>query len=277
MLKEDELNESYIPIDNEHIYVRHTDIKPDRHSLLFVHGLGDSGISYEDAFKYDFLSDCNIVVPDLIGYGRSSAASSLERYHYKAHIERLWKLIEMLNLTDIILLGHSMGGDISTLMSRENRDRLVRKYINIEGDITQHDLFISSRAVEAFNSGDFPGWFEEHFKYKLIFQKFGHQRSSRLYFASLNFCRPEAFLENAKELVARNTKLDSEFKSEIGEIFASLGIPRVYCYGTLSCPKQTLKFLEQKNLPTRKFESAGHSLMVDSSEEFYRFVHEFIQ
>ncbi len=271
------MNESYIRIDDEHIFLRHTELNPNRPSLLFIHGLGDSGISYADAFEYEFLSDYNIVVPDLVGYGRSSKASSLERYHYSVHIERLWKVIEILNLSNIILLGHSMGGDLSTLMCRENHGGSIKKYINIEGDITQYDLFISGRAVEAYNKGEFDDWFENHFKYELIFRKFGNKLSSRLYFASLNFCRPEAFLENSKELVARNTGLDGEFKSEIGKIYSELDIPRIYCYGTISCSKRTLKFLEQNDLATRKFENAGHSLMVDSSEEFYAFLSEFIR
>lgn len=269
--------ESYLQIDNEIVFLRHNGIVPKRLSLLFIHGLGDSGLSFEDVFNYDFLNDYNILVPDLIGYGRSSDASEPESYCYEAHAERLWAMINHLELTDIILLGHSMGGDISTIMCRDNYDSMIKKYINIEGDITQHDLFISSRAVKANDDGKFDDWFEEHFKHEMIFKKLGHQRSSRLYFASLNFCRKQAFLNNSKELVERNTKLDGEFKSEIGEIYAKLEIPKVYCYGTLSCPKETLAFLEQNQLEARKFEGAGHSLMVDTADEFYRFVHEFIE
>ena len=271
------MNESYFIIDKEFMFYRHNDLRPGRPLLLFVHGLGDSGLSYEDVFTYPELNDhYNIVAPDLIGYGRSSKASNPERYRFDDHINRLWALIGHLNADSIILLGHSMGGDITTLMCHENRDSVIKKYINIEGDVTQNELFISSKAVEADRKGQFDHWFENVLKYRTIFKKLGHLRSSRLYFSSLNFCRKEAFLQNARELVERNTCLDSEFKSEIGEIYRNLDLPRVFCYGGKSCSKETIDFLKQHKMKVKGFKDAGHAVMVDAKEEFYRFVTEFI-
>lgn len=271
------MQEEYLNTGDEILYYRHNEINPDRLALIFIHGLGDSGLSFEYAFKYKKLRNFNIIIPDLIGYGRSSGAASQERYRFKAHIERLWFLIEHLKLERVVLLGHSMGGDITTLMCHENRNGVFEKYINIEGDVTQHDLFISSRAVKAHDEGNYDDWFYNHFMHRLIFEKLGHQMISRLYFASLNYCRLDAFLENSKELVERNTRLDGEFKSEIGEVYCKLGIPRVFCYGTLSCSNETLKYLKKNNMQVRAFEGAGHSPMVDSADEFYEFVTHYIE
>jgi pimeloyl-ACP methyl ester carboxylesterase len=272
------MNESYLSIDNEIMFYRHNDLCSGRPLLLFVHGLGDSGLSYEDVFSYARLADqYNIVVPDLIGYGRSSQASAPERYSFAAHIERLWRLIEQLEADNIILLGHSMGGDITTLMCRENRGGAIKKYINMEGDVTQHELFISSKAVDAERRGRFDKWFEDVLKYRTMFRKLGHLRSSRLYFASLNFCRKEAFVRNARELVDLNTCLDGEFTSKIGEIYCQLDITRIFCYGGQSCSEETLSFLKQRKMKVKGFAEAGHSVMVDASADFYHFVADFIK
>lgn len=270
------MQESYLKIsDCEYMYVRHNRLKPETRTILFVHGLGDSGLSFEDVFKHKKLSDSfNIVVPDLIGYGRSSGAAA-PRYSFASHIERLRHLIDSFKLNHIILAGHSMGGDITTLMCQDNRSGLIKKYINIEGDVTQHELFVSSKVVEAFSEGKLEAWFYDNFMYRTIFKAMGRQMSGRLYFASLNYCRLEAVLENSRELVERNTKLPGEFASEIGQIYLSLDVPRVFCYGTKSLSNETLRFLTQNNMPVRAFEDAGHSLMVDSSDEFYEFVREF--
>ncbi|MCP4703823.1 MAG: hypothetical protein GY865_04360, partial [candidate division Zixibacteria bacterium] len=45
------MNESYLKIGDEYLYYRFNDIKPNRQSILFVHGLGDSGLSFEDVFR----------------------------------------------------------------------------------------------------------------------------------------------------------------------------------------------------------------------------------
>jgi pimeloyl-ACP methyl ester carboxylesterase len=268
------VNESYLKINGEYLFYRHNEIDINRPSLLFVHGLGDSSLSFEDAFKHPGLSsNYNIIVPDLIGYGRSSGAADLEHYRFDAHIQRLWALVKHLKLKQIILIGHSMGGDITTLMCESDSKSLIKKYISIEGDVTQHELFVSGKAVEADRQGNFKEWFYDDFMYKTIFKTYGRSRSSRLYFASLNFCRLDAFLENASELVERNTKLDGRFKSEIGEIYCSLHVPRIFCYGTLSCSKETLEFLAKNKMEVKAFEGAGHSPMIDKSDEFYDFLH----
>ena len=271
------MQESYLKINgSENMFIHHNKLKPEARTLLFVHGLGDSGLSFEDAFKHNKLADrFNIVVPELIGYGRSSSAASIERYRFDSHIERLWQLIDTFNLQHIILAGHSMGGDITTLMCQDNRGGRIEKYISIEGDITQHELFVSSKVVKAESEGNPESWFYNDFMHKTIFKAMGRQRSGRLYFASLNYCRLEAVLQNSQELVDRNTRLEGEFTSEIGQVYLSLDIPRVFCYGTKSLSNETLNFLKQNKMPARAFEGAGHSLMVDSSDEFYEFVQEF--
>lgn len=269
--------ETYLEISaDERMYVRHNKINAVGPSLMFVHGLGDSGLSFEDAFKYKKLAGSyNIIVPDLIGYGRSSGAAESAGYKFDAHIGRLWKLIDEFGLSHIILLGHSMGGDITALMCQNDFKGRIEKYINIEGDVTQHELFISSKVVKAYNNGVLEKWFYNDFMQEVVFKNLGKRKSGRLHFASLNFCRLEALLENSQELVERNTKLQGEYKSEIGQAYLTLKIPRVFCYGTESLSAETLHFLQKHNMQLHAFPGAGHSLMVDSAEEFYGFVHEF--
>jgi len=270
------MNESYLKINDLYLYYRCNDIKPNRKSLLFVHGLGDSGLSFEDVYKDKRFENYNLVVPDHIGYGRSSSASDKNDYSYQSHVNRLWKLIEELKLNNIILVGHSMGGDLTTLLCQSDKMGLIKKYVNIEGDITQFDLTISKAAVQANKSGRFERWFESGLKYNVVFKSLGHLRSGRIYYASLSFCRPEALLENAIELVNRNNALSGKFKSEIGKIYGELAIPRVFCYGTDSLSKESIEFLNQNNLESKAFEGIGHCPMADCSEDFYSFLYDYI-
>ncbi len=271
------MKESYLKIGDEYLYYRHNDIKPNRKSLLFVHGLGDSGLSFEDAFNDKRFDDYNLIVPDFIGYGRSSGAADNKRYSYDLHVKRLWTLIKKLKLENLIVVGHSMGGDLTTLLCQSDKTGVIKKYVNIEGDITQFDLTISKAAVNANKRGLFDKWFESGLKKKVVFDSLGHLRSGRIYFASLSFCRPEALLENAIELVERNNNMDGKFKSEIGKIYSELSIPSVFCYGTESLSKESIEFLKLNNLETKAFDGIGHCPMTDCSEEFYSFLYKFIQ
>jgi pimeloyl-ACP methyl ester carboxylesterase len=147
---------------NEFNYIRHNEIKSDRMSLLFLHGLGESGQCFQEAFEDERFDNCNIIVPDLIGYGKSSESVNGD-YGFEAHLERLWKIIEYFKIHDLIVIGHSMGGDIATLLSSSDKKNEIPKFVNIEGNITQFDLFISQEAVRAAEKGNFTYWFHDAF------------------------------------------------------------------------------------------------------------------
>ncbi len=268
--------DEYFEIDKKTMYCRHNGINPGRTSLLFVHGLGDSGLSFEDPFEDNRFDGFNLVVPDLIGYGRSSGSGDPGDYSYDSQLQRLWALINELELKELIVVGHSMGGDLTTLLCASDKEKIIKKYINIEGDVTQYDLTISRAAVKAFERGNFEHWYENDFKQKLVYEKLGNDRSGRIYYASLAFCRKEAFLDNARELVRRNTSLEGKFKSEIGRIFVSLEIPKVFCYGTKSLARSSLRFLNENSIKTKGFEGIGHCPMTDCSAEFYDYVYQYI-
>lgn len=61
--------------------------------------------------------DFDVVMPDARGHGRSSAPS--EGYLYSHHAEDVHGLIEALELSDPVLLGHSMGGMTATVVASQ--------------------------------------------------------------------------------------------------------------------------------------------------------------
>ncbi len=258
------------------MYVRHSRILPDRETLLFVHGLGDSGLTFERVLDGHRFDDYNILIPDLAGYGRSSAVTEDRGYQFEAQIERLWDLIRTHNLTSVILIGHSMGGDLTTLMCESDGDSIIKKYVNIEGDVSQHDQFISGKAALAAEENRFDEWFDQ-LVHQTVYREYTRNQSGRDYYASIRFCRPRAFRENALEIVRRNTALPGEYKSQIGEIYCSLTLPKVFCYGTESLSRESLNFLTERKQRIQAFEDAGHCPQTDKAEQFYAFLLEFIR
>ncbi len=261
---------------NELSYIRHNEISPGRMTLLFLHGLGDCGLCFQEVFEDRRFDNCNIIVPDLIGYGKSSE-SAVGDYRIEAHIKKLWKILEDMEIHDLIVIGHSMGGDIATFLCASDRKNIIKKFVNIEGNITQFDLFISREAVKAAEAGDFTHWFHDEFVTAQVLEDWGQKYPScRRYHSSLHDCHPEAFLANARELFNKNTELPGKHKSETGRIYCSLSIPKVFCYGTESASSGTIDFLKRNNLEYQAFDEAFHWLMIDKAGEFYSFLYEFI-
>ena len=262
--------------EREFNYIRHNKIAQGRATLLFLHGLGESGQCFLEVFENGRFDNCNIIVPDLIGYGKSSEFVNGD-YGFETHIEKLLKIIEYFKIHHLIVIGHSMGGDIATLFCASDKNNKIVKLVNIEGGITQYDLFISQEAVNAAEAGNFTHWFHDEFMTATVLENWGQKYSScKRYHSSLRDCNPEAFLANARELCQRNTALPGKYKSETGRIYCSLSIPKVFCYGTESVPSGTLDFLKESKLKRQAFDGAFHWLMIDRAKEFYSFLYDFI-
>lgn len=268
------------------IFCRHNGIKKGDSSILLIHGLGESGLSFSEIFEDDRFDSFNVVAPDLVGYGKSSWSVS-KNYSFAYHLDCLWEVIDHFMLDDITVVGHSLGGDLGTLLCRQDmceyqgpeRDDCVgriRRFINVEGNLTKHDLFISRRAHAADERGGFNKWFQERFLYGRVYRKWcgwGKKKGSfaRRYLASLHFCDPEAFRQNAVEIYRRNHVQGSDSG---GILYSALEIrEKLYVYGAASLGRQGRRFLKKWNLKSEGVEDSYHWPMIDQPEAFYEILH----
>ncbi len=260
-----------VPVNDARIVCRHNGVRPDRPTILMIHGLGESSLSFQEAFE-ELGSDFNLIAPDLLGYGRSTPGSDPD-YSLDAQIQRIHDLIAEMCLQDVVLVGHSMGGDLATLACQTDPTR-IRKLVNVEGDLTPHDIFISSLAVAADYRGEFLSWLRHDFQENRVLQEWGTKwKSCRRYYASLCFCQPEAFRVSAHGIVARNKPRAGREDSEVGEIFGSLELPKVFCWGSESLHESSRAYLSRNSaISNRCFNGAFHWPMIDQPTEFYRFL-----
>jgi len=246
-----------------------------------MHGLGESGLCFREAFDHLGSLDCNLLAPDNVGHGRSSAARDGD-YSFRAQIARLTNLVSHLNLRNLTVIGHSLGGILATHWPSTKGSTALDGLVNIEGCLTPSDTRFSKSAVQAYQAcgGDFGrwcSWFRDEFMEDLIL---GGSRASlpwcRRYYASLSFCRPEAFLANALEIVERSRPVDGTAASQIGQTYASIPLPKVYCWGAGSLSEQAQGLLKGAGLRNRMFHTQSHWLMVDRPAEFYGFLARWI-
>jgi pimeloyl-ACP methyl ester carboxylesterase len=98
-----------IKIDNNAVFISYSSYGEGPLTLLFVHGWSINQTYWSNQVE-ELSSDYRIVTVDLPGFGESGnnrANWSIEKYGTDINI-----VIEKLKLTNVILISHSMGGDV---------------------------------------------------------------------------------------------------------------------------------------------------------------------
>jgi len=83
-------------------------------ALLWVHGLGESGLCFEAIARHPALGAWRHLVPDLPGYGRS--AWPPEPLPLDAQADALAAWLEARGEAAVVVVGHSLGGVIGGLV-----------------------------------------------------------------------------------------------------------------------------------------------------------------
>lgn len=256
--------ESYFTLADETYFMAHSELASSRATLLFIHGLGDSHIDYMQYLSSDLINHFNVLIPDLLGCGSSSSGSD---YSFQHQAEGIIQHLNFLQATtkikfnDIILIAHSMGGIHATLLCESAIKNSINGFINIEGSVTQYGSFISENMIEALKTRSFDDWFTE----------LKNNINIEPYKASLEFCNPEAFHQNAAEMYALCHASTGKFTNIIGKKFASLDINKVYGYGDFIC-KETLEFLKENNVPLHYFPAKTHFVLSECPDEVVNFI-----
>ena len=102
-------------IEGQDLRMAYMDIKPARangSSVLLFHGKNFAGYYWTNVIKA--LSDAGyrVIVPDQIGFGKSSKPFINYSFHSLAAINK--QLIDTLGIRKLVVMGHSMGGMLAT-------------------------------------------------------------------------------------------------------------------------------------------------------------------
>jgi len=265
------------PTEDSPIFVRARILPGAAPAVVCLHGLGDSHLAFEDAFVTRYLAGASVVLPDMAGHGGSPVAGD---YSMEAAARRLRAVLDHLGAqhglrpSALYLVGHSAGGIPAILFCRDAAPGEVAGLILAEASVTRFGSFLAAHAEAARLSGRFGEWYND-FREQVIFRDYlGLFPFCRHYYASLRFCREQAFLETilASRRVAR--ALPGKWSHAAGDALVKLTIPVVYAYGRDIRP-ETLTFLREHDIPLRPFPTNCHFLMQAMPGEFYGLLGEF--
>jgi haloalkane dehalogenase len=97
-----------------------------RETLLLLHGEPTWGYLYRHMIGPLEAAGFRVIVPDLIGFGRSDKPVDPAAYSYSQHVAWVTRLIEHLDLRGVTLFGQDWGGLIGTRVVAENESRFAR-------------------------------------------------------------------------------------------------------------------------------------------------------
>ncbi len=251
------------------LFVRDTGADRRHGTVLIIHGLGDSGISWAPLLETPALSLWRFVLPDLPGYGKSlwpKAPLSLAD-----HGDYLMRFLTETGRDHrpVVLLGHSMGGVVSLLIA-ERYPELVSGLINVEGNISLQDCTFSGKA-EAYSRTDFlSGGFS-----KLrtdVYAAGTTQPALAGYYAGLRMCDPVMFHENSRELVSVSAA------ETAAKRWAALPAATLYLAGVPGgIGPRSRELLDKAGVFWQKIEPAGHWPNIDQPDDFTGRVAEFLE
>ncbi|MGJ7922557.1 alpha/beta fold hydrolase [Neobacillus sp. LXY-4] len=114
------LNQSYIKVDNINLYCEY--VLNGKPPLFLIHGFASSTYTFRRIIPF-LQKQFSIIAVDLPGFGKSEKSTSFV-YSYQNYAELLIKCLHQLDVTNVAIVAHSMGGQIALNMARMTPEKI---------------------------------------------------------------------------------------------------------------------------------------------------------
>lgn len=233
-----------------------------RDVVVYVHGLGESGLCFERLMADRRLGAWRQLAVDLPGYGKSPWPE--QPLDFAATVERLIDWMTGLSLPPAIVVGHSMGGVLGADLARRAPDR-VRAFVNVEGNISLKDCTFSMDAA----GFDF-ATFVDAGRASLVDDIYGRGMGTetgcealRGYYASLRMADPRQLHRDSVALVRRSRA------ETLAAETAAIEAPTRYVLGhPRGAGERSRSLLDEASVRWTAIEDAGHWPYLDQHDVF---------
>ena len=189
-------------IEGEELRMAYMDVLPkgggNGKSVMLLHGKNFFGAYWKETIAILSENGYRVIVPDQIGFGRSSKPNIHYSFHLLAATTK--RLLESLGVKEVTVVGHSMGGMLATrfaLMYPEVATRLVLEnpigleeyrgivpYVAIDEQY-RAELNSSPEKIRAYHKSYFVTWLPEYGEYaEVAIRQTGSGEYPRLAMAS---------------------------------------------------------------------------------------------
>ncbi len=222
-------------------------------AIIYLHGLGCSKSDFHSMIDQPVLDTHRLVAFDFPGCGGSSYSSD-DRLQIDDLVELTRRFVKIVELTDFVVVGGSMGGLVGLLLC-DRHPELAKGFVNVEGNLAPEDCMFSDlvagHSYEEFAERIFPD-----IKRNLaIEERGGPLRHLEILRADAN---PLAYFDYSGQ-----TKTYS-FSGVLLGMFTSLEIPCLFLYGSDNQQLSYLGRLSDSSVDVQCIPDAGHFLFYDN-------------
>lgn len=234
---------------------------PNRPRVVWIHGLGESSVSFEPCLHR--LPGHAHVLVDLPGCGRSAWPELAPSLEDVADGLVGWLAGEPL----AVLVGHSLGGVLATLVAERTA---VAGVVEIDSNLTRGDCTFSASAA-AYSLDDFVTHGFDAMRAK-VFADGATSQPLRGYHAAMSFASPHVFHRHARELVELSES------GRLGHRLAALALPKLFIAGLAGgiCA-ESRALLDSLEIPWLGVADAGHWVYLDQPASFTAGLSAFLQ
>jgi pimeloyl-ACP methyl ester carboxylesterase len=124
-------------------------------TVVLMHGKAFGGYYFEQVIEALTSSGYRVVVPDQIGWGKSSKPDI--HYSFQLLAANTAALLDHLGVGKVAVLGHSTGGMTATRFTLMNPDRVTHLVLEDPLGLTDYRIGIPPQSEETL-SADYPRW-----------------------------------------------------------------------------------------------------------------------
>jgi pimeloyl-ACP methyl ester carboxylesterase len=239
---------------------------PDAPSLVMLHGLGASAeTTFLETVSRESLSMYRRILIDLPGFGASRVTGNWSGT-IEDQADVVARVLDRLELVNVALVGHSMGGSVAIALATRRPD-LIDRLIVAEPNLDAHTGEFSGQIVRSSESA-FLMHGRETILRALRLQARRGDRIAAVFGQTVEQACPQALYRSAVSLRADR---DPSFRTQ----FEALAIPRLFVAGETSSGV-TASELAPHGIAFGEIAKAGHIMMHDDPDAFARIVAEFL-
>ncbi len=217
--------------------------------LVMIHGLGcASSFEYPGVVTQPPLAARRTILIDMLGAGYSDKPIDFG-YSVEDHAAYLNEMLTALNLNDIILFGHSLGGAVAIVLAVLLQDRL-RQLILTESNLDPSPAGATSRKIASYSKEDFLAKGYAHLLSRA-------QKRNPLWAATFAGWLPEAAWHISRSAVRGGTP-------SWRDVLYNLQKPKSFFIGELSLPEASDPELSNHGVRVELIPSAGHAMALEN-------------
>lgn len=157
-------------IEDTALEMSYMDVKPDNpngKNVILFHGKNFNGYYWKDVIEFLKAEGYRVIVPDQVGWGKSSRAN----IHYSFHMLALNNkgLLDSLGIEKINIIGHSTGGMLAARFALMYPERTEKLILENPVGLEDYRTFVPYQPVEALYVKELAATYESLKKYQMSY------------------------------------------------------------------------------------------------------------